>query len=99
MESKKKVELSVSGMTCTNCAQTVSRQLERSGLQNVNVNFSTGEVSFQPDDPERVDKAVNSINSLGYRVLSRSDKTVDKKITDDHHLHSHDHSVTYQFNI
>ena len=44
-----KVFLNVEGMTCTNCAAGVKRQLEKRGLSNVNVDFTTGEAIYDFD--------------------------------------------------
>ena len=64
MNSGKKIELEVSGMTCTNCSLTVSRTLEKSGLKDVNVNFATGEVTFEEANSSQVDQAITNINGL-----------------------------------
>ena len=42
-----KVDWKVEGMTCTNCALTINRYLEKEGLKDVKVNFIGGEVSFE----------------------------------------------------
>ena len=42
-----KVEWKVEGMTCTNCALTINKYLEKEGLKNVKVNFIGGDVSFE----------------------------------------------------
>ena len=68
-----KVELTVEGMDCANCAQTITRTLQKTGLKDVNVNFATGDVTFEEVLPERVDKAVSDIRGLGYKVVNRSD--------------------------
>ncbi|MFN7117083.1 MAG: heavy metal translocating P-type ATPase [Saprospiraceae bacterium] len=63
-------ELKVEGMTCVNCASSVTKFLERKGLKDVYVNFSTSEVRFAPGD-QPVDVAVikAGINKLGYTVV------------------------------
>lgn len=40
------VVLEVEGMTCTNCAQGVTRTLENAGLKQVHVDFASGEVVY-----------------------------------------------------
>ena len=42
-----KVDWKVEGMTCTNCALTINRYLEKEGLKDVKVNFIGGEVTFE----------------------------------------------------
>jgi Cu+-exporting ATPase len=61
MSSKKKTIL-VDGMTCTNCAMSVTKRLEKLGLQEVNTDFLSGEVSFQGDIAfEDLSKALDKI--------------------------------------
>ena len=62
--------LKVEGMSCTNCAASVTRFLERKGLQEVFVDFASGEVRYQPDDDKVSFEAVASgISRLGYTVV------------------------------
>src|SRR4051812_24818442 len=68
-----KVLLKVEGMDCANCAQTITRTLSKEGLKDVNVDFLSGEVTFEEVRSEAVSGAVDSINRLGYFVKSRSD--------------------------
>jgi Cu+-exporting ATPase len=79
-----KVTLNVEGMTCTNCALTVTKVLEKEGLKDVNVSFATSEVSFDEVGAQEIDRAVKSINSLGYHVI---DKTSDEHSHDGHTHH------------
>ena len=62
------VELNVTGMTCANCARGVSNFLEKQGLENVNVSFSTSEVTFSPSDQKELDEIISGIENLGYEV-------------------------------
>ena len=41
-----KIQLQVEGMTCANCALGITRLLEQKGMDDVYVNFATGEVHF-----------------------------------------------------
>ena len=38
--------LNVEGMTCNNCAAGIKKHLENNSINDVDVNFSLGEVSF-----------------------------------------------------
>lgn len=62
-------EIKVEGMTCVNCAASVSKFLERKGLQNVQVDFASGEVRFENGaggfDLEEIK---SGISRLGYAV-------------------------------
>ncbi|HEY0676980.1 MAG TPA: cation-translocating P-type ATPase [Chitinophagaceae bacterium] len=63
----------VEGMTCSNCALTISNYLQRQGLKNVKVNPIDGNVSFETEDhhlPE--DKITNGIEALGYKVANQA---------------------------
>jgi Cu+-exporting ATPase len=58
----------VEGMSCSNCALTIGKFLEKEGLQNVKVSLMSGDVSF--DSPGQLDQDVlrRGIRNLGYRV-------------------------------
>ena len=64
-----KVEWKVEGMTCTNCALTINRFLEKQGLQKVNVNFIGGDVSFELNEGRSKEILAKGIEDLGYKVL------------------------------
>ncbi|MBL7794429.1 MAG: cation-translocating P-type ATPase [Saprospiraceae bacterium] len=65
------IEWKVEGMDCNNCATSISRFLERKGLQDVFVNFQTGEVRFRRDDAKlSLDDARAGIHKLGYVVAT-----------------------------
>ncbi len=62
-------EWQVEGMTCSNCAQSIEKTLEKEGLTDVSANFSTGLVRFKADkavDDKQIEK---DIARLGYKVL------------------------------
>src|SRR5687767_11913737 len=67
-----KTLLNVQGMDCAHCATTITKTLEKKGIQGVNVNFATGEVFLESNGEDTVSEAVNSINGLGYKVISQS---------------------------
>ncbi len=73
MQQDNMVLLQVEGMDCANCAQTISRSLVKNGFDKVNVNFISGEVSFEIIGNGSVDTAVEKIEELGYHVIRRSD--------------------------
>ena len=64
------ITLNVEGMTCSNCALGVTRNLEQKGLENVNVNFSTGEASFVLRDKSLLPRIIEDINKLGFKVIT-----------------------------
>src|SRR5215213_7800656 len=61
----------VEGMTCSNCALTISNYLQQQGLKNVRVNPIDGKVSFEADAHLfKQDKLAHGIESLGYKVAA-----------------------------
>ena len=80
------VRLEVNGMTCVNCAQSVSRSLEKDGAENVEVNFVTKEAAFNVTDPSRIPDMIAHIEALGYRA-GQPEHTG----THDHSHHEHSH--------
>ena len=68
----KKLKLEVEGMTCANCAAGIKKHLENNGLQDVNVNFSTGEASWKNDKNQDENDVAKTITSLGYKIKSSS---------------------------
>lgn len=63
-----KTLLNVEGMTCSNCALGVTRLLEKKGLKEVRVDFTSGEVVFEEVTADRLPEIVEGIRQLGYRV-------------------------------
>ncbi|MEJ7737634.1 MAG: cation-translocating P-type ATPase [Chitinophagaceae bacterium] len=64
------VNWKVEGMTCSNCALTISKYLQKQGLQNVSVNAIDGEVRFETPETTKGEKWVKGIESLGYKVVN-----------------------------
>ncbi|MCB0410672.1 MAG: cation-translocating P-type ATPase [Flavobacteriales bacterium] len=82
MSKEQNTTLNVEGMTCANCALGIKKHLEKKGLEEVNVNFSTGEVLFKNAQNLSLQEIKNGINNLGYKVVEE----------DAHHGHHHSHS-------
>lgn len=72
MSSQELVELNVEGMTCTNCAATVRRKLEKDGMADINVDFASGEVTFKNPTELTVEQITERIDDLGYKVVSNN---------------------------
>ena len=81
-----KVIWKVDGMTCSNCALTISKYLQKEGLQHVKVNPINGEVIFETGEENNKQKLQKGIESLGYTVKSDPLSTVQppKKIFRNH---------------
>jgi len=63
------VQCKLDGMTCGNCALTVTTYLSKQGAHDAVANASTGEVSFIIEDEARVEELYQGIEKLGYKVL------------------------------
>jgi len=77
-----KIDWQVEGMTCSNCALSISKYLKKEGMEDVRVNPLDGTVSFQKKGEIETDDLKKGISQLGYKV---------KGSLDDHHGHAHDH--------
>ena len=71
---KKKIKIQVEGMSCANCAAGIKKHLEAKGLENVNVNFSTGEASCNIENTQSEKEVAKFIKELGYTVITNSKK-------------------------
>ena len=65
--TEKKHIIRVSGMTCTNCANSVKRIITNEGGIDVHVSFTTGEASFNLNSS--LDKLKGSISKSGFGVI------------------------------
>ncbi len=74
-----KVDWKVEGMTCTNCALTINRYLEKEGLKDVKVNFIGGEVSFELNGNHTKEELTKGISDLGYKVINEQAITRNEK--------------------
>src|SRR5580658_1060698 len=59
----------IEGMSCSTCALTIGKYLEKKGGQNIKVSLASGDVSF--DSPEDLDRQQiqKGIHDLGYSVV------------------------------
>lgn len=67
-------EWKVEGMDCSSCALTISKYLQKQGLQDIKVNPIDGDVSFTNTQSVDEGKLKAGIKSLGYTVAA-ADKT------------------------
>ncbi len=75
-----KIAWKVEGMTCSNCALSVSKVLQKQGMQQVQVNAITGDVNFENKDAQiGLDLAKKNIYELGYHVVDDKGEIVEKK--------------------
>jgi P-type Cu+ transporter len=68
------ININVQGMNCTSCALSISKYLEKQGLQQVKVNYITGDVSFVNTANKNIEKLEKGIADLGYTVLKNTNQ-------------------------
>ncbi len=66
------IQWKIEGMSCSNCALTISKYLEKQGLQNVKLSLVSGDLSF--DTPTALDREQiqKGIRGLGYGVVNEA---------------------------
>ena len=64
-----KIKKQIEGMTCSNCAAGVKKHLVNKGLEDVNVNFSTGEATCNINSLQNRNDVENIIQKLGYSII------------------------------
>src|SRR4029077_8826497 len=74
-----KVEWKVEGMTCSNCALTFHKFLEKQGMKDVKVNAIGGDVSFEISDAVSKEELAKGIKGLGYNVAGEKESLRNKK--------------------
>ena len=79
-----KVEWKVEGMTCTNCALTINKFLEKQGAQKVAVNFIGHEVSFELNGNVSKENLAKGIEDLGYKIADYQLTTHSKLLFSNH---------------
>lgn len=65
------VDWKVEGMTCSNCALSVTKYLEQEGMSHVKVNPISGSVSFN-NPGSSLKQLTDGIRHLGYRVVDET---------------------------
>lgn len=74
-----KVDWKVEGMTCSNCALTINKYLQKEGLKDIVVNPIDGTVSFTNTISAETDKIKKGIGTLGYHVVDGEKKEASTK--------------------
>lgn len=71
VKDQKRIVLEVGGMSCTNCALTIEKALNKlEGVHNANVNFATGKatVEYYPEQVG-ISEIKKAIQKTGYAVI------------------------------
>lgn len=73
-EQSQNTTLHIEGMDCANCAVGITKSLQKSGMENVHVDFATGEATFYLQNKNKLTSAIKEIESLGYKVVDNKVK-------------------------
>ena len=72
MEKNNKIEIRISGMSCTGCENRVENVLKNiENVESVNANYNTGIVEIETNDIKNLDINVikEDLEDLGYDIL------------------------------
>lgn len=72
MEKNNKIEIRISGMSCTGCENRVENILKNiENVKSVNANYNTGIVEIETNDIKNLDIYVikETLEDLGYDIL------------------------------
>lgn len=72
MEKNNKIEIRISGMSCTGCENRVEKVLKNiENVESVNANYNTGIVEIGTNDIKNLDINVikETLEDLGYDIL------------------------------
>jgi Cu+-exporting ATPase len=72
------VQWKVDGMSCTNCALSIHKYLQTSGIEAPKVSFMEGEVQFEMPSEINKETLIKGIQKLGYKVRGQEEKQVKK---------------------
>src|SRR5258708_22410947 len=75
-EKNKRIELAVSGMTCTSCELEIEAEvIKLDGVSFVKASYENGSTTVEFDEQKiKPDKIIEAINATGYPVDQSSDK-------------------------
>ena len=76
------IQLKVDGMSCTNCALSIHKYLEKQGAIEPKVSFMEGEVQFDLPNEIKKENLVKGITALGYKVRGVVETSPEKKWLD-----------------
>lgn len=77
-----KSEIIIAGMTCANCAKSVSKTLHNIGLSDVYVDFANGKARFKPNPTVEESSIKKALKSIGFQVIDpKTSHSSNKKLT------------------
>ncbi len=90
---KQAISLSIEGMTCTNCAQSIVNAIEKAGATEVDVNFLTAEAHITLPQGKLVEDVIKAVVNAGYKASSLKNNQADSNLN----IHSHASGVEKRF--
>ncbi len=63
------ITLHVEGMDCASCAMGITKNLQKNGMENVFVDYATGEATFLLKDKSKLQTIIDGIQGIGYKVV------------------------------
>lgn len=76
------VQWKVDGMSCTNCALSIHKYLQKEGISEPKVSFMEGEIQFELPENINKEKLIKGISGLGYKVRGEDGAAPKKKWLD-----------------
>ena len=81
IETETNTILNIEGMDCSNCALGITKTLQKKGMENVYVDFATGEARFLLANKSKLKSIIEDINKLGYKVIDSKTNEKEKKLS------------------
>lgn len=81
IETETNTILNIEGMDCSNCAVGITKTLQKKGMENVYVDFATGEARFLLANKSKLKSIIEDINKLGYKVIDSKTNEKKKKLS------------------
>lgn len=76
------VQWKVDGMSCTNCALSIHKYLQKEGISEPKVSFMEGEIQFELPENIKKENLLKGISGLGYKVRGEDGAAPKKKWLD-----------------
>ncbi len=81
MTSKKKYVFKLEGMSCSNCALSIEKHLQKNNINEFNINFANSELSVAKSKKTTENRIIELIKDIGFKASPISQKKINKKIS------------------
>tara|TARA_B100000900_G_C20443267_1_gene659923 strand:- start:259 stop:621 length:363 start_codon:yes stop_codon:yes gene_type:complete len=65
--NQKEIHMKIGGISCNNCIQQITSELESMGASNISVDLKSGDATFNLD--KDLETIKSSIESIGFQIL------------------------------